>query len=325
MNEKATSIQVADPQEAIRVLQKELEETNSGLVALTLELEQRVDARTAELREAHRELQRTNSELLQLTLDLEQRVAQRTEEIRRLNEQLEARVKERTAELEVANKELEAFSYSVSHDLRAPLRGIDGFSQAVLDDYAQLLDETGKDYLQRIRNGCQRMARPIDDMLELSRVTRCELRRERVDLGVLAAEIAQELRRGQPERQVEFVIAERAEAEADRGLIRQVLENLLRNAWKFTRQHPRARIEFGTANEDGRAVYFVRDDGAGFDMAYGGEAVWRLPKTPFIGGIRGHGGRLGYSAADHPPPRGQSLGGGKSGAGRNHLFFVGVR
>lgn len=260
--------QLEDPRETIRELQRELEETNSGLVALTLELEQRVDERTAELRQAHEELRRTNSELLQLTLELEERVAQRTEEVRRLNEELEARVRQRTAELEAANRELEAFAYSVSHDLRAPLRAIDGFSQAVLEDYAQKLDESGRSYLRRLRGASQRMARLIDDILTLSRVTRRELQRERVNLSTLVWEIAAELQRSEPAREVEFVVAPEAMVEGDRALLRQVLENLLRNAYKFTSKHPRARIEFGVQSENGEKAYFVRDDGAGFNSKY---------------------------------------------------------
>ncbi|MEW6613752.1 MAG: PAS domain S-box protein [Pseudomonadota bacterium] len=188
--------------------------------------------------------------------------------IRQLNTELEQRVEERTAELLAANLELESFSYSISHDLRAPLRAIDGFSYALLEDCGGTLTEGCRDYMRRIRRASQRMAELIDAMLNLARLSRGELRRERLDLSDKVREIAERLQQTQPERQVDFVIAEGVTAEGDSQLLRVVLENLLDNAWKFTSKHERARIEFGMREEDGRRVYFVRDDGAGFDMAY---------------------------------------------------------
>jgi len=183
--------------------------------------------------------------------------------------QLERRVAERMAELEAANRELEAFSYSVSHDLRAPLRSIDGFSHALVEDQADKLDEQGKNLLGRVRAAAQRMGQLIDDLLVLSRVTRGEMHRERVDLSGLAQATAEELRKEGPERTAEFIIADGLVANGDEQLLRVVLANLLGNAWKFTSKHEKARIEFAAARQQsGEPAYFVRDDGAGFDMAY---------------------------------------------------------
>jgi light-regulated signal transduction histidine kinase (bacteriophytochrome) len=171
-------------------------------------------------------------------------------------------------ELEQAYKELEAFSYSVSHDLRAPLRSIDGFSQALLEDYADKLDAQGKDFLRRVRAASQHMAQLIDDLLKLSRITRTEMRYEQVDLTAIARKISAELKEMEPDRSVDFIIGEGITAYGDASLLRVVLVNLLNNAWKFTEKHPHATIEFGTRQEEGQRIYFVRDDGAGFDMAY---------------------------------------------------------
>ena len=180
----------------------------------------------------------------------------------------ENEVREQSAQLQAANNELEAFSYSVSHDLRAPLRAIDGFSQAFLEDYGDRVDERGKDYLRRVRAATQRMGLLIDDLLDLSRVTRAEMRLETVDLSALAHAVVAELSKTQPSRQVEFVIADGLKVEGDSRLLRLVLENLLGNAWKFTARSARARIEFQSAERDGQIAYCVRDDGAGFDPQY---------------------------------------------------------
>ncbi|MBI2910029.1 MAG: PAS domain S-box protein [Chloroflexi bacterium] len=182
--------------------------------------------------------------------------------------ELYADLERRARGLEALNKELEAFTYSVSHDLRTPLRAMDGFSQALLDDYATNLDERGKDYLQRVRRASQRMGQLIDDLLQLSRVTRAEMHASRVDLSALATEVAEDLKKTQPERQVEFAITPGLVARGDARLLRIVLENLMGNAWKFTSKHPSARIEFGATEQGGETAYFVRDDGCGFDMAF---------------------------------------------------------
>jgi PAS domain S-box-containing protein len=168
-----------------------------------------------------------------------------------------------------ANKNLESFTYSVSHDLRAPLRALSGFSEALLEDYGDVLDEQGQEYAQRIRAASEQMATLIDDLLHLSRVARAELHLRPVDLGAEAAGVAEELQRCEPDRNVDFVIRRPALAQADRALIRTVLQNLLGNAWKFTSGRDEASIEFGTRPAGDAAICcYVRDNGAGFDPKY---------------------------------------------------------
>lgn len=192
---------------------------------------------------------------------------------------LEQRVAERTAELERANKELEAFSYSVSHDLRTPLRAIDGFSQALLEDYENVLDTTGRDYLARVRAGAQRMGGLIDDLLKLARVSRTTLNKESIDLSRMATEIVNELRTAAPERVMEVIIAPNLRTIGDAHLLRIALDNLLNNAWKYTGKTQAARIEFGECSvraglhagetpDFEQRCYFIADNGAGFDTAY---------------------------------------------------------
>jgi PAS domain S-box-containing protein len=172
-------------------------------------------------------------------------------------------------EAETSNRELEAFGYSVSHDLRKPLRAIEGFSRALLEEFGEPLDERGRDYARRVASGAERMSLLMDDLLELSRAARINLRVQPVELSALAHEVANELHRRDPERKVELVIEDGLVAAGDESLLRAVLSNLLENAWKFTSRHEHARIEFGARREpDGRVVYFVRDDGAGFDPSY---------------------------------------------------------
>ena len=228
------------------------------------------------------------------------------EKIRTLTAELEERVAGRTAQLEAANRELDAFAYSVSHDLRAPLRAMSGFSHLLLEYYADKLDDQGRHFLQRMDQVSQRMGKLIDDLLSLSRLARREMQRERVNLSEMVRGIAGELRERNPERRVHLVIADRLMAHGDRHLLGVVLENLLGNAWKFTARKPEAAIEFGATRQKGKRVYFVRDDGIGFDMTYAEkifQAFQRLnPTNEFEGSgiglatveriIHRHGGRV---------------------------------
>ena len=196
-----------------------------------------------------------------------ERVGMQLEAANRQLENANRDLEEINRELEGANRELEAFSYSVSHDLRAPLRSIEGFSQILLEDHAQELDDEARSYLGRVQAASRRMASLIDDLLDLSRVTRSPLTRHTVDLSAIAREVAAELRKSQPEREVEFIISENLSATGDSRLLRIALENLLGNAFKFTEKEDEAIIEFGDVSQGG-VVYYVRDNGVGFDMAY---------------------------------------------------------
>jgi PAS domain S-box-containing protein len=223
----------------------------------------------------------------------------------------EREIVQRSAELEVANKELEAFCYSVSHDLRAPLRGIDGFSQALLEDYGGKLDLSAQDSLKRIRAGTQRMGVLIDDLLNLSRITRVEMQKTRTDLSQIVKMVAAELREAQPQREVEIVIAPHLESESDPELMRVALQNLLGNSWKFTSKKAHARIEFGKTNNNGSSAFYVEDNGAGFDPAYSARlfgAFQRLHSAAEFPGtgvglatvqriIHRHGGRIWAESA----------------------------
>jgi signal transduction histidine kinase len=195
-------------------------------------------------------------------------IQERDGALQKAHNELEERVRKRTAELAVANKELEAFSYSVSHDLRAPLRSIDGFTLALSEDYAEKLDDRAKNYISRARAATQRMGILIDSLLTLARMSRTEMCSERVDLTAIARSIGAELHSTEPQRQVELVVHDGINVPGDSQLLRIVVDNLLNNAWKYTSKHPRARIEFGKAHADGNAVYFMKDDGAGFDPVY---------------------------------------------------------
>lgn len=185
-----------------------------------------------------------------------------------LNEELERRVQERTAKLAAVNKELESFSYSVSHDLRSPLRSIDGFSQAILEDYANVLDDVGKDYLRRVRSGVQRMGELISDILKLSRLTRAKINLSLVNLSEVVTNKISDLQNSTPSREIEFTIQPNIHTKCDLQLMEVVIQNLLENAVKFTSKIPHPKISFGQRVENGKEVYFVQDNGAGFDMRY---------------------------------------------------------
>jgi light-regulated signal transduction histidine kinase (bacteriophytochrome) len=197
-------------------------------------------------------------------------------------------LKQREA-LEAVNRELEAFSYSVSHDLRAPLRSIDGFSQALLEDFEDKLDASGKRYLQNVRESAQQMAQLIDDLLGLARVTRSELHSTEVDLSAVARRIVERLSANSPGRAVEVAIAEGLKVRADGRLMAVALENLLGNAWKFTGKRERPRLELGVDRRGPRPVYFVRDNGAGFDMNHAAKLFGAFQRLHSAGEFEGTG------------------------------------
>ena len=200
--------------------------------------------------------------------DYQTRLSLAQQNLQSLNSELEQRVNDRTEELQIMNQELEAFSYSVSHDLRAPLRSIDGFSQALLEDYSENLDEVGKDYLCRVRNNSQYMATLIDHMLNLARISRVELQKSDVDLSELAKKVMQQLKEQQPDHIVDVAVEDNIKVYGDKHLLAVLMSNLLANSWKYTSRSKEPKIEFGQMNRDDERVFFVRDNGAGFDMRY---------------------------------------------------------
>lgn len=247
---------MADLEQAKIKLEYEIDErkgVNDELNQLNLTLEERVAERTAQLAEANRGLEE----------ELKWR-SRAQEEIDSLNRDLE----KRSRTLENTNRELEAFSYSVSHDLRAPLRHIAGFVEMLREDYGATLAEEGRECLTRISNACRKMNELIKALLNLSEVTRTDIHLAGIDLSCMAREISASLRESEPDRQVTFNIANGIVVQADGALMRSVMENMLNNSWKYTRCRESAVIEFGSFEQDGQPVCFVRDNGAGFDMQF---------------------------------------------------------
>ena len=240
-------------------------------------------------------------------------------EVRALNES----ARRHASQLEAANRELEAFSYSVSHDLRAPLRSIDGFSSALLEDYADKLDDEGISHLNRIRAATQRMSQLIDDLLELARVSRSEMRTEAVDLSAIANGILAELSKADPSRQVECVVEKNLVGHGDQRLLSLVLENLLGNAWKFTGKTPRAKIEFAADGSRWRAVLLRPRQRRGFRHGIRGEAVRRVPEASFAIRVPRYWRGTRDRSANHQASRRPSLGGGRARKGSD--VFVHAR
>jgi signal transduction histidine kinase len=266
------------------------------------------------------EIQHQHAEIQRAQEMLEQRVADRTRELEHRKDQLETQ----GHELAAANKELESFSYSVSHDLRAPLRAIDGFSQALLSNYrGQILDQRGVHFLERVRAGTEKMSSLIDDMLHLARVTRRTLVRRDVDISALAHEVAAELANRHPDRDVHCVIEPGLRASADAHLLRIVFENLLGNAWKFTTNQVLARIDVGQKGQDDEPIFYVRDNGAGFDMAYADKLFGAFQRLHTEAEFEGTG--IGLATVKRILARhgGQVWAEGAVGAGATFYFTLG--
>ena len=238
------------------------------------------------------EIERATRELEASNLESAREVAERRraeEEILRLNAELETRVKERTTQLEYTNAELEAFCYSVSHDLRAPLRAIDGFSQALLDDFPKDVPDEATRYLGRIRSSTLRMGQLIEDLLNLSKVSRGDLQPREVDVSGIARQVVADLQQREPARKLEISIWDGMQANADPRLLRAALENLIGNAWKFTSKIEHARIEVGVLPDGKQATLFVRDNGAGFDMTYAGKLFGAFQRLHSVNEYQGTG------------------------------------
>ena len=253
-----------DPREDLRVIQSFAPSANVTLLERPLSTLALTTAVHAALRTRRR--QYLVRDLLEEQKQAAEAIQMSRQEMLKLNAELEQRVVQRTAELSAVNRELEAFCYSVSHDLRAPLRAIDGFALTVLEHCNGSLDATAREYLDRARNAAQRMQRLIDDLLSLSRLSRTEMKMERVDLSAMAVALLQEMRQANPDRSVETTIKPDVIVRGDPALLRIAMGNLLSNAWKFTSKREHGVIEFGT--KDNPFTIYVRDNGAGFDMTF---------------------------------------------------------
>ena len=279
-----------------------------SVIAVLIFITLKTLAHSRTCKKINRELEeRTNA----LTHENEERTRVETE-LRQAHYTLEQRGTERTAELQAANKELESFIYSVSHDLRAPLRHISGFADLFKKNSADILDEKGKKYLSHICNSTEKMSRLIDDLLNLSKISRQEIRRRDINVSEIAASIISELSAAHPERRVEFNIEGGVTAFADRGLVEIVLSNLIGNAWKFTAKTANACLEVGTIKQNGKIAYYVRDNGIGFDQKYATkmfEPFYRLHSAEAFEGtgiglaivsriIHSHGGQIWAEGSD---------------------------
>jgi light-regulated signal transduction histidine kinase (bacteriophytochrome) len=244
------------------------------------------------------------------------------QEDHRMTAELERRVAERTVQLEATNRELESFSYSVSHDLRGPLRSMDGFSLVLIEDYGDKLDDEGKDALERIRAASQRMGCLIDDLLRLSQVTRAELNVTQIDLSAIAREIADALDREQSGRSMEWAIEPGLNVRADPALMRIAMQNLLQNAWKFTGRTDRPVIHVGALERDAKKVYFVADNGVGFDMAHADRLFSAFQRLHHVGDFPGTGVGLAIVQRIIRRHEGRIWAEAKKGKGATFFFSV---
>ncbi len=247
---------------------------------------------------------------------------QAEEKIHQLNAQLEMRVSQRTSDLEASNKELESFAYSVSHDLRAPLRAVNGFAQALEDDFGGVIADDGRGYIKRIKEASRRMGLLIDDLLRLSRVARSSMRREAVDLSAMATRIIEEFRRQEPGRIVNASIASGLIVEGDAHLLKVGLENLLSNAWKFTAKEQETRLEMAAESRNGEQVFWIRDNGAGFDMRYSDKLFGAFERLHKFDEFEGTG--IGLATVKRIVERhgGRVWGEGRPGGGATFYFTL---
>jgi signal transduction histidine kinase len=269
-------------------LRRERRQTAEELSRHREHLEELVQHRTEELAAANEELQMQSEELQAQSEELQAEMAEREraeQEVKKLNNELAAHA----AQLEAANDELEAFNYTVSHDLRGPLTHINGYCEVLRQLCSDRLNDECKGYLEELANGTLKMSRLIDTLLRFSRLAHAEVRTDAVDLGDMAREITSGLRMTEPRRPAKVTIAQGLKADCDRELLRLVLENLLGNAWKYTGKREEARIEFGVTEHDGKPVFFVRDNGEGFDMAHADKLFSPFQRLPGAEEFKGHG------------------------------------